>query len=196
MCWSQSSPGSAPGGLELPWALGGTCAGCAFEAGSLAIGAPCLLSQKPSLRAPASDRGLGASSGCSTLGCWGGPISLQGLACWQLTHPSQRVRGGADQPASQGALGPLPELQPWGSEPCLYSLRASISVKVKAMRFQCTGLNIVEEKCGFTTTPRPPPGSSPQLSSHYLIFFIKSPRPTIIHFYLVLNAPFSLQDNN
>lgn len=64
------------------------------------------------------------------------------------------------------------------------------------MRFQCAGLNIVE-KCGFNIATRPPPGSfSPQLSSHYLIFFIKSPRPTIFHFYLVLNAPFSLQNNN
>ena len=100
MFWPQSSPGSAPGGLELPWALGALVQVvplklAAFQSGRLL----CLLSQKPSLRAPASDWGLGASSGCSTLGCWGCPISLQGLACRQLTHPNQRAQGGADQPA-------------------------------------------------------------------------------------------------
>ena len=147
--------------------------------------------------APACDRRVGSSSGCSTLGRWAGPISLQGWLAGSSPIPTSGFGEGlASQPASQGALRPLPELQPWGSEPCLYSLHTWISVKVKAMRFQCTGLNIVEEKCGFTTTTQLPPGSSPQLSSHYLIFFIKSPRPTILHFYLVLNAPFSLQSNN
>ena len=195
MCWSQSSPGSAPGGLGLPWALGGPCAGCAFEAGSLAIGVPCLLSRRPSSRALAGDRGSGAPLAAAP---WGAGLAPSPCRAGLLAaHPSQPVGSGRGWPASQpGCTQAPPELQPWGSEPCLYSLRAWISVKVKAIRFQCTGLNIVEEKCGFTTTTQLTPGSSPQLSSHYLIFFIKSPRPTILHFYLVLNAPFSLQNNN
>lgn len=98
--WPQSSLGSAPGGLELPWALGALVQGVPLKLAAFRLGRLlCLLSQKPSLHAPASDWGLGASSGCSTLGCWGCPISLQGLACRQLTHPNQRAQGGADQPA-------------------------------------------------------------------------------------------------
>ena len=99
--WPQSSPGSAPGGLELPWALGAPVQVVPLKLAAFRLGCLlCLLSQKLSLRAPASDWGSGASSGCSTPGCWGCPIPLQGLACRQLTHSKQRAQGGADQPAA------------------------------------------------------------------------------------------------